>query len=316
MRHVLPPKALFNAAGAGQFFLPGPCLRAWGPKLYRKRSNIFTPRLSKRIRNPERSRGGQGWSGLELRRPERWAPSLRRVDVIIPPGGKGVSRKIFAVLFTALFVICGPLLSGALGQEASSPPADTPDTGPAAAADPAPFSGNPELKARLDAPGKLTIAGERLHPWLLRPFYLAHGYQTVWDAHPTEASRLVRDAVLRAGEHGLDPALFHSVALSERGPTLSAIERDLLLSDAFLSYADALARGAMPIEERVDDEDLTPEPVDIVAVLDAALAAPDPAKVIGALAPVSAEYETMRRAYAEYRTSAVGQIARSQIGRG
>jgi L,D-transpeptidase YcbB len=112
--------------------------------------------------------------------------------------------------------------------------------------------------------------------------------------------------VLRAGEHGLDPGMFHSAALGERGPNLSPVERDLLLSDAFLSYADALARGAMPIEERVDDEDLTPEPVDIVAVIDAAVAAPDPAKVIGALAPSSAEYETMRRAYAEYRAISAG----------
>ena len=117
-------------------------------------------------------------------------------------------------------------------------------------------------------------------------------------------SGLLRDAVLRAGDHGLDPGLFHSNALGERGPNLSPVERDLLLSDAFLSYADALARGAMPIEERMDDEDLTPEPVDIVAVIDAAIAAPDPAKVIEALAPASAEYEAMRRAYAEYRAIA------------
>jgi murein L,D-transpeptidase YcbB/YkuD len=215
------------------------------------------------------------------------------------------------------FVLFGLIVSPAAVSEEShsavTAGAPNLDTG---SADPTSFSGNPELKARLDAPGKLAIAGEPLHPWLLRRFYVAHGYEIVWDAHSAEASRLLRDAVLRAGEHGLDPALFHSVALSERGPTLSPVERDLLLSDAFLSYADALSRGAMPIEERIDDEDLTPEPVDIVAVLDTAVAAPDPAKVISALAPVSAEYETMRRAYAEYRTSAVGQIARGQIGRG
>ena len=111
---------------------------------------------------------------------------------------------------------------------------------------------------------------------------------------------------VRAADHGLDPGLFHSNVLGEHGPNLSTVERDLLLSDAFLSYADALARGAMPIEERMDDEDLTPEPVDIVAVIDAAIAAPDPAKVIEALAPVSAEYESMRRAYAEYRAITLG----------
>jgi murein L,D-transpeptidase YcbB/YkuD len=212
----------------------------------------------------------------------------------------------------ALLVVAGSAFSPAVSEETNSVAADTPGAD-AATADPSLFIGNRELKTRLDASGKLTVAGERLHVWLLRRFYAAHGYQTVWDGHPAEADRLVKDAVQRAGEHGLDPGLFHSAALGERGPILSPVERDLLLSDAFLSYADALARGAMPIEERVDDEDLTPEPVDVVAVLDAAVAAPDPTKVIGALAPVSAEYETMRRAYAEYRAFAsAGQGLRNK----
>ena len=120
----------------------------------------------------------------------------------------------------------------------------------------------------------------------------------------------LRDALLRAADHGLDPGLFHSAALGEHGSTLSPVERDLLLSDAFLSYADALSRGVMPIEERADDEDLTPEPVDVVAVLDAAIADRDPARVIEALAPSSPEYRAMRRAYAEYRTVA----ARKPVG--
>lgn len=183
----------------------------------------------------------------------------------------------------------------------------------AGTADPTPFTGNLELKARLDAPGKLTVAGERLHVWLLRRFYVAHGYKTVWDERTAEASWLLRDAVLRAADHGLDPGLFHSAVLGERGPRVSPVERDLLLSDAFLYYADALARGAMPIEERMDDEDLTPEPVDIVAVLDAAVAAPDPAKIVEALAPISGEYQAMRRAYLDNRAIAAGgQSARNK----
>jgi L,D-transpeptidase YcbB len=169
-----------------------------------------------------------------------------------------------------------------------------------ASPDAPPFLGNAELKARLDAPGRLTVAGERLRTALLRRFYTAHGYQTVWDTYPLQVPRL-RDVVLRAGDHGLDPGLFHAAALGERRPALSPVERDLLLSDAFLAYADALARGAMPPEERLDDEDLTPEPVDLVAVLDAAIAAPDPTSVIEALAPTTPEYKAMRRAYAEHR---------------
>jgi murein L,D-transpeptidase YcbB/YkuD len=216
--------------------------------------------------------------------------------------------RVFAAGLAAFaFVFCGSVLSRAAvsAETNSAATADAPslDT---ATPDPTPFTGNPEIKTRLDAPGKPTIAGERLHAWLLRRFYNAHGYQTVWDGHPAEAGRLLQEAVLRAADHGLDPGLFHSNALGERGPNLSPVERDLLLSDGFLSYADALARGAMPIEERMDDEDLTPEPVDIVAVIDAAIAAPDPARVVEALAPASAEYQIMRRAYAEYRAVALG----------
>ena len=183
------------------------------------------------------------------------------------------------------------------GPGATEPGAELPDA--------TPFVGNPELKARLDAPGKLTVASDRVHEQRLRRFYLAHGYRTIWDNHPAEADALWK-AVLRAGDQGLDAGLFHRSAVSQRGPALSPIERDLLLSDAFLSYADALSRGAMPIEDRADDEDLTPEPVDIIAVLDAAIASPDPAQVIEALAPSSAEYAAMRRAYAEYRAIAEG----------
>jgi murein L,D-transpeptidase YcbB/YkuD len=163
-----------------------------------------------------------------------------------------------------------------------------------------PFTGNPELKSRLDLPGKLVVAGERMHEQLLRRFYAAHGYQTVWTGRSEEASQLWK-AVQRAGDQGLDPSLFHSTAITERGAALSPVERDLLLSDGFLSYADALWRGAMPIESRADDEDLIPEPVDIVGVLDAAMANPNPSQLIESLAPSSPEYIAMRRAYADYR---------------
>jgi murein L,D-transpeptidase YcbB/YkuD len=175
------------------------------------------------------------------------------------------------------------------------------------------FVGNPELKARLDPPGKLTVAGERMHDRLLRRFYAVHGYQTVWASHPAAVRRLW-DMILRADEQGLDMNLFHSSTLAVRSSALSPVERELLLTDAFLSYADALSRGAMPIEDRADDEDLTPEPLDVVDVLDAALASSDPPKLIEALAPSSTEYLTLRRAYAEYRVIAEGGSARTSEG--
>jgi L,D-transpeptidase YcbB len=192
------------------------------------------------------------------------------------------------------------------GEDASTagPAVDEPNAGSPSVT---PFLGDPELKARLDVPGKLMVAGERVHDHLLRQFYTAHGYQTVWTSREAEASHLW-NAVQRAGNQGLDPDLFHNSVITRRGPALSPVERDLLLSDAFLAYADALSRGAMPIEDRADDEDLTPEPIDIVAVLDAATASPNPAQLIEALAPSSPAYQAMRRAYAENRAVYEGGI--------
>jgi murein L,D-transpeptidase YcbB/YkuD len=127
----------------------------------------------------------------------------------------------------------------------------------------------------------------------------------VWD-HYAAVAHALWQAVLRARSQGLDPNLFHAAVLAGRSAALSPAERDLMLSDAFLSYADALARGAVPVEARADDEDLTPAPIDVVAVLDTAIGAPDPARVIEALAPSSGDYQAMRRAYVQMRAIAEG----------
>jgi L,D-transpeptidase YcbB len=174
--------------------------------------------------------------------------------------------------------------------------------------------GNPpnfsEIRNRIESTGSLTIAGQAMHATVLRQFYAAHNYEPVWPSHPAPANALLA-AVLRAGEQGLDPDLFHA-ALLRNPSTLSPIDRDLLLSDAFLGYAEALARGALPIEQRMDDEDLKPDPVDVAATLDNAIASPDPVAAIEALAPSSADYVALRRALALYRAqTASGDTAAS-----
>jgi murein L,D-transpeptidase YcbB/YkuD len=85
---------------------------------------------------------------------------------------------------------------------------------------------------------------------------------------------------------------------------LPPLDRELLLSDAFLSYANALARGAVPVERRRDDETLAPEPIDVAAVLDAATGKPDPAAAIEALAPATPTYRALRQALQKYRSGA------------
>ena len=222
------------------------------------------------------------------------------------------SRRLLAGTIVGLGTLCSwPLAKAAEPGENAAVPASAVTEPQEGIPDASSFVGDPELRAKLGSSGKLSIAGERVHERLLRRFYDAHGYQTVWDHHPAEATSLWK-AVLRAADHGLDARLFHASALGERGPSLSPMEHDLLLSDALLAYADGLARGAMPIEDRADDEDITPEPVDIISVLDTAIADPDPVKLIEALAPSSPEYAAMRRAYAQYRAIADGGEARTR----
>jgi murein L,D-transpeptidase YcbB/YkuD len=185
-------------------------------------------------------------------------------------------------------------------------PADQSTAAPAVAAPVAPPVPQTEIQTRLERSG-LAVAGEHLHVALLRRFYAAHNYEPVWDSRQSQAAALTQ-AITRAGEHGLDPELFHLTALRNTA-SLPATDRDLLLSDAFLSYADALARGVLPVELRMDDEDLKPEPVDAAQALDSAIAGADPAAAIEALAPSTPEYQALRQALRYYQTAAAAPAA-------
>ena len=158
---------------------------------------------------------------------------------------------------------------------------------------------NTQLGELIDRAPRSVVAGERLNVELLRRFYARHGFAPVWTTREAQAESLM-NAVLRARDHGLAPELFHADLL--RSPaTLPPLDRELLLSNAFLSYADALARGAVPIERRRDDEALTPEPIDVAAALDAAIGSPDPGAAIEALAPATPTYRMLRQALQESR---------------
>ncbi len=159
---------------------------------------------------------------------------------------------------------------------------------------------NTEIGKLIDDAPEIVIADEPLNAGLLRRFYARHGFEPIWTTRQAEAHSLV-NVVLHAGDQGLDPALFHANLLRHRSK-LSPLDRDLVLSDAFLSYADALARGAVPVERRGDDQTLTPGPIDVPAVLDDAISSPDPAAAIEALAPTTPSYRALRQALQRYRS--------------
>jgi murein L,D-transpeptidase YcbB/YkuD len=198
-----------------------------------------------------------------------------------------------SALLAGLLLIGGASIAAASEERA---PANDPAAVPLAAA-----PGDSEIKARLTGVGPLSIGGEPLHAALLRRFYAGHDNQPVWATHPAQATAL-RHAVLKAADQGLDPDSFHAAAFARTA--LSPADRDILLSDSFLGYAEALARGLVPSEARSDDEDLAPEPVDVVGVLDAALNSANAASAVEALAPSSPDYAALRRAYEAYQAIA------------
>jgi murein L,D-transpeptidase YcbB/YkuD len=203
------------------------------------------------------------------------------------------------VIAAALFVVASLCPLGALASGDNAPASDA--NTPPVAASPNAAAGDSEVKARLAGTGPLSIAGEPLHAALLRRFYDDHGDQPVWATHPAQATALWH-AVLNAADQGLDPDNFHAAAFAKSA--VSPTDRDMLLSDAFLGYAEALARGAVPPEARTDDEDLTTEPADVVAALDSTLTSSDPEATVEALAPKSPDYAALRRAYESYQAIA------------
>jgi murein L,D-transpeptidase YcbB/YkuD len=208
--------------------------------------------------------------------------------------------SISAATLAAALLLLGPALAPAYAS-GDTPPASDSDTLLPVTTSPGATPGDSAIKDRLAGNGPLSISGEPLHAALLRKFYDGHGAKPVWSTHTAQATALWH-AVLNAGDQGLDPDNFHVAAFAKTA--LSPVDRDMLLSDAFLGYAEALARGEVATESRTDDEDLTPGPVDIVAALDSALTSPDPEAAINGLAPKTADYAALRHAYARYRAIA------------
>ncbi len=78
---------------------------------------------------------------------------------------------------------------------------------------------NTALRDLIDGAGELVVAGAHVNVGLLRRFYARHGFEPVWTARRAQADALMA-AVLRAGDQGLDPELFHATLLRD-GATLS-----------------------------------------------------------------------------------------------
>uniref|UniRef100_UPI0018DF444B L,D-transpeptidase family protein n=1 Tax=Roseomonas rosulenta TaxID=2748667 RepID=UPI0018DF444B len=177
------------------------------------------------------------------------------------------------------------LAAGGLGACAAPPPPQPPA---AARIEETP------LARLLRSTSDLAIAGEPLDAAALRRFYARRGFNPVWPARQGQADELVA-LVLRAGDHGLDPEMFHG-GLLRRRDELPPLRREVVVTDALLSYADALSHGAVPADRRTSAEAMAPDAVDLAAALDEAIDNDDPVVALEGLAPQTQTYLGLRLA--------------------
>lgn len=133
----------------------------------------------------------------------------------------------------------------------------------------------------------------------VRTFYGAWGESCAWSYE--DAAALER-AIMRAGEHGLDPELFHGsalLALDQRTDEAATVARDVLLTDAALKYARTMAVGwtgsAPAKEEEAHDQGGYPEQ------LRRAIDGGDLARWLDGLPPQAIGYKRLKGALAAYR---------------
>lgn len=138
----------------------------------------------------------------------------------------------------------------------------------------------------------------------LQRFYAARGYQPAWESE-SDVEALLR-AIDLSADDGLDPsnAAYHR-ALLER---LSALRtagyrgvRELLLSDAFMGLGYHLFRGVLyGMDVDVIHHAAEQRPLDMPALLEAALKKGRVAEALAALAPTHARYRNLKKALARY----------------
>jgi murein L,D-transpeptidase YcbB/YkuD len=142
-------------------------------------------------------------------------------------------------------------------------------------------------------------AGPIVARTLVAALYERRSFVPLWaDA---ERARRLQVALQEASTHGLDPHDYHVELLAQR--TLGEVERELLLTDAFVRLAYHLSFGKADPRELHGGWNFarTLGGVDPLAALAALIESPDPAAALEGLAPRVPMYRDLRNALADLR---------------
>jgi murein L,D-transpeptidase YcbB/YkuD len=182
-------------------------------------------------------------------------------------------------------LVLASLLLSSCGEEAISTWHAVGGTG--ARVQPAAYEAPTDLTSALQA----VVKDERV-----RSFYEARQWQPAWTRSQASALMTQLD---EAGRHGLDPKRF----LDLIGSAENRAEYDATLTLAALSYADALAHGAVDPSAVHKIYTLPRNKVDVVAGLEGALGS-DVGRWFASLAPADPEYRALSEAYLTYGSRA------------
>lgn len=165
---------------------------------------------------------------------------------------------------------------------------------------------------------QLTVGSDIVHAAISLPrFYERRAYEPAWLGADLSHARALLDAIRNAEREGLRTRDYHlprierliaridaTGRLPEDAEADQLVDLDLLLTDAFLILGSHLLIG------RVDPVELDAEwranrrSVDLVPVLENALATGEVAAALAALLPPYSEYRALRDALARYRRAA------------
>ena len=152
-----------------------------------------------------------------------------------------------------------------------------------------------DLRRLLSGDVVLRLAGRPLDRAALGRIYETRDFAPIW-VGSLDRETALRVALAEAPAHGLDARAFAV-------PDVGESEREVLLTDAFLRYAAALAQGRVSAADFEDDWALRRPDFDATAALERA-ATGDVAGVLRALAPDEPRYTRLQSTLARYEALA------------
>lgn len=218
------------------------------------------------------------------------------IAIVVRPRVVMPARLTLPSLLAVLLLAAGPT-PGWAGPAMPSAAAASPDSVAPESAPTEPRLPATPLEKLLVGEGELRLAGRLIDRDSLAAIYRDRGFRPLWDAAKQEA---LLKALALADMQGLDPTDYAIPAAIDK------VERDVLLTDAFLRYAAALAQGRVSLKDADPDWLIQAPPFDGGAALDRALAG-DVGDVLSDLTPRDPAYLRLLAALQRYRDLAKTQ---------